>query len=174
MAEVTGAGGAAVRLRRWALWLVVLGAVVVALVVGSTPTATPTLDQRVHSLAAQVRCPVCQGESAADSQVPAAVAIRVQIRQDLSAGASPSTVLDHLVTAYSAGLLEKPRAQGVGVLVYLVPIVAASVAAIGLGLAFRRWRRPPGGEATGGDPGNDGDSDLVARALGDRGGTGHP
>lgn len=149
-------------IRRWGVWLVVVAAVIAALAIGASRSGPQTLDQRVHSLASQVRCPVCQGESAADSQVPAAAAIRDQIRQELVAGRSSQQVLSDLVGEYNTAILEKPQARGVGLLVWVIPVLAVAAAAAGLVLAFARWKRsgPPVGLAPAAE-----DEALVADAL---------
>ena len=153
-------------LRRWAVWALVVVAAAAALAVGAARPSHPTLEQRSASLASQVRCPVCGGESAAQSQVPAALAIRSQIHQELADGAPPSKVLDDLVKAYGTGILERPPAQGIGLLVWVLPVAIVVVAAAGLVLAFARWHRPrgAGGPAVAGLPLED--QALVARALG--------
>ncbi len=129
---------------RWLPWLGIVAVVVVALVIGSARHTTPqSLDQRTQSVAAQVRCPVCAGESVAQSDAPASVAIRGRIRSELAGGATPQEVLADVTRAYGSGILEKPSARGVGLLVWILPIVVVAVAAGGLGLGFSRWRRRP-------------------------------
>ncbi|HWG73314.1 MAG TPA: cytochrome c-type biogenesis protein CcmH [Acidimicrobiales bacterium] len=131
------------------------------LAVGSQRSGRPTVDQRVTSLAAQVRCPVCQGETAAESDTPPSVEIRSFIRRSLQEGRSPAQVKSSLVADYGPGILEQPQAKGVALVVWVLPVAAVIVAVAGLTLAFRRWRRQLGG---GGEP-SDADRDLVDRAL---------
>jgi cytochrome c-type biogenesis protein CcmH len=114
---------------------------VVALgVVGVRRGGHPTLEQQTMSLAAQVRCPVCEGQSAAQSDAPPSIQIRNLIRQDLSAGKSSGEILDALVADYGPGILERPPAHGVDLLVWVLPIAAVAMAVAGLALAFARWR----------------------------------
>lgn len=147
-------------LRRWGLWVAVVAVAVAALAVGSARHTSPSLDQRTQALAEQVRCPVCGGESAAQSQVPAAQAIRRQIHDELAAGVRPARVLDDVTAAYGTGVLERPPAHGLGLLVWLVPLLAALAGVAGLGAAFARWRRPARPL-----PADDADDALVAAAL---------
>jgi cytochrome c-type biogenesis protein CcmH len=91
-------------------------------------------------IAGLVRCPVCEGQSAAESDAPASVQIRNQIQQELTAGENQDQILSGLVAAYGPGILEKPEAQGVGLVVWVVPVLAVVGAIAGLALAFRRWR----------------------------------
>ena len=128
-------------LRRWGLWATSVVVIVVALAVGATRPAPASLAARTTALAAQVRCPVCQGESAAQSQTPAAVAIRTQIGQELAAGLPASAVLSDLERAYGTGILEKPPARGADALVWVLPGVVALAGVTVLVVAFARWRR---------------------------------
>ncbi|HEX4865122.1 MAG TPA: cytochrome c-type biogenesis protein CcmH, partial [Acidimicrobiales bacterium] len=110
-----------------------------ALVVGTHGSAKPaTLDTRVMHIASEVRCPVCEGQSAAQSQSAASLQIRDQIRQELVSGETEGQILGGLVRAYGPSILEKPEATGVGLVVWVVPVLALIAGLAGLGLAFRR------------------------------------
>jgi cytochrome c-type biogenesis protein CcmH len=128
-----------------------LGLLVVALVVlvvGTQRSGHPSLQDKTMHIAGLVRCPVCEGQSAAESQAPASVQIRDQIRQELSAGESQSQILSALVAAYGPGILEKPEARGIGLLLWVLPVLAVVVAIAGLALAFARWRPRRGAGVT--------------------------
>lgn len=134
------------RVRRWLPWAVLLIVVGVALGVGANRSSPDTsLNGRVMHIASEVRCPVCQGQSAAQSQAAASLQIRDQIRRDLVAGESERQILAGLVNSYGTGILEKPEARGVGVIVWVLPVLAVLAAVGGLTVAFRRWgsARPP-------------------------------
>lgn len=113
-------------------------------------------------VAAEVRCPVCEGQSAAQSQAAASVQIRDQIRQELVSGESQGQILAGLVRAYGPSILEKPEATGVGLVVWVVPVLAVIAGLAGLTVAFRRWRRSIRGPSAG--P-SDADRRLVDNAL---------
>lgn len=75
------------RVLRWAPWVIIGLVVAVTLVIGAhRPAAPASIDARARSIATEVRYPTCAGESAADSQVYAAKAIRTEIDQRLRAG----------------------------------------------------------------------------------------
>ena len=149
------------RVRRWVPWAVLLVVVGVALGVGANRSSGDTsLNGRVMHIASEVRCPVCQGQSAAQSQAAASVQIRDQIRRDLVAGEPERQILAGLVDSYGAGILEKPEASGVGVIVWVLPVLAVLAAVGGLAVAFRRW-----GSARPAATPNDSDRIIVERAL---------
>ena len=135
-------------IRRWVPWVALVVIAAVALGIGAGRSGgTPSLNTRVMHIASEVRCPVCEGQSAAQSQAAASIQIRDRIRQELSGGESEKQILAGLVRSYGVGILEKPEARGVGVLVWVVPVIAFVLGAAGLGLAFRRWgsgSRSPG------------------------------
>jgi cytochrome c-type biogenesis protein CcmH/NrfF len=93
-------------------------------------------------LAAELRCPACQGESVAESRSPIAAAMRDVIAAQLAAGRSPDQVHDWFVQRYGPEVLAAPRARGVALLLWVVPGI---VLAGGLTLATRARRRrtPP-------------------------------
>ena len=140
--------------------MLVLIVTAVALALGSQrPPAPRTLEQRTLALASQVRCPVCVGETAAESGASAAVALRNEIRHGLAAGEKPATVLAGIVAAYGPGILERPRTSGVDLLVWVIP---ALVALAGLAVAFVWWSR----RRSASPPASDDDRRLVAGLLG--------
>lgn len=132
------------RLSRWAP-LAVLGVVlVVALAVGASGgSGQSSVDDRVHRITSQIRCPVCSGETVADSAAPISQDIRTAVRQQLVAGRSDKEVLDYIVHQYPGTALTPPT-SGVGLLVWALPVVVFVAAAAGLGLTFARWRARSG------------------------------
>jgi cytochrome c-type biogenesis protein CcmH len=141
---------------------VALAAVVaVALVIGGAgPDKGPRSPAaRAQSIGEDLRCPVCQGLSVADSHSPTAEAMREDIRRRVDAGESAEAIKAYYVSRYGEWVLLRPEASGVGVLVWVLPVGALLLAAGGLALAFRRWRRQPTMTAT------DEDRALVEAAL---------
>lgn len=126
---------------RWAPAAALVVVVAVVLAVGAGRSSHPTLDQRAGSLAEQVRCPVCSGETAAQSNTPPSVEMRSQIRSWLQQGVSGSQVKARLVAEYGPGILERPRANGISLLVWVLPLAGGAVAVAGLTAAFVYWRR---------------------------------
>ena len=92
-------------------------------------------------VASQVRCPVCVGQTAAQSQTPVAAQIRTDISQELRAGESVQHILDGLVASYGPSILERPSSSGVDLPVWILPIVAGVAGVGGLTWAFWRWHR---------------------------------
>jgi len=100
-----------------------------------------TEDQQVEHIADEVRCPTCRGLSAADSDAPAATAIRDEIRRRLREGQSEGQILGYLEGTYGADVRLEPVAEGVGALVWALPVIGATAAVAGLAVVFSRRRR---------------------------------
>lgn len=116
----------------------------VALTVGARGESGPRSDaQRAHDIATEIRCPTCKGLSAADSDAPAAQAIRDDILRRVQAGESGDEIRAYLVSRYKQEVLLKPEGDGVAGLVWALPVAAVVVAVAGMALAFRRWRARP-------------------------------
>ena len=152
-----------VRWRSWVPWGLLIAIAIAALAIGTHRSSAPaSLDARVTHIASEVRCPVCEGQSAAQSQSAASLQIRDQIRQELRAGQNEGQILAGLVRAYGPSILEKPQATGVALIVWVLPVLALLAGAGGLVIAFRRWRSAMTPES--GGP-SDEDRTLVNDAL---------
>src|SRR5260370_9121191 len=62
--------------------------------------ANQTLDQRVQDVASQLKCPICQGESVADSPSQLAQEMRGVIRQQLQPARSGQQVFQYFFVRY--------------------------------------------------------------------------
>lgn len=147
--------------RKWGPWLVLVVIAGIGLTIGLESRHSPplTLQAQVMHIAGQVRCPVCQGETAAQSQASESVEIRAIIQQDLQKGESSNQILQSLVASFGPGILEKPPAKGISALVWALPVAGFIVAAVALFFLFRRWRRAAPGELGGEGSGPAGDLD---------------
>jgi len=136
-----------IRGRSWQRWIPLAGLVLIlalALVVGTTGhSGGTTIDDRVHRITSQIRCPVCTGETVADSSAPISQDIRTIVRQQLLAGRSDQQITAYIVHQYPGTALNPPT-HGVGLLVWALPVAVFIVAVAGLGLTFARWRARSG------------------------------
>lgn len=91
-------------------------------------------------LSADVRCPTCEGLSAAESAAPAAAAVRQEIRRRVDAGESDSEIRAFLVSRYGKDIVLTPEGTGAAALVWVLPVMAVVLGAGGLAFTFRRRR----------------------------------
>lgn len=116
-------------------WLVLASAGIViglaALLASGRAEEPRTLDDRVHEIAAGLRCPVCQNLSVADSPSRLAGEMRGEIETQLRTGRSPEQVRAYFVARYGEWVLLAPSRRGLNLLPWLVPVVGvlAGVAA---------------------------------------------
>ena len=118
------------------LWLLA----VVTIVICSFAFAShaPRVAQRIAHLEALVKCPSCDDLSVAQSNAPAAVAIRHEIESRVRAGSSDTQILTSLQARYTGVVLLSPSTAGLGVLLWLVPTLLTT---LGLGIFVRMVRR---------------------------------
>ncbi len=109
-----------------------------------------TLDQRVQDVAAQLICPVCQGESVASSPATIAQQMRGVIRQQLQEGESEQQVIQYFKDRYGPQIVWTPQWQGFDLVAWLVPIALLLLGVVILFYVLRSWRAavpanpPPG------------------------------
>jgi cytochrome c-type biogenesis protein CcmH len=87
---------------------------------GSTPL-DPAREARVQTLGKQLRCPMCQGLSIADSGSSAARAQMDKVRELVAAGQTDEQIRTYFVSRYGEWALLEPPAQGMNLLVWILP-----------------------------------------------------
>jgi len=105
---------------------------------GSTPL-DPAREARVQALGKQLRCPMCQGLSIADSNSSAARAQMDRVRELVATGKSDREIRAYFTSRYGEWALLEPPATGMNLLVWVLPLVLL----VGGGLAIRRAMRRP-------------------------------
>lgn len=149
--------------RRRLGWCLVVALLLVAVVRAiADPAPAATAEDRVRTIASAMKCPVCAGQSVAESDVEAAQAIRAEIARRVDDGQGDDEIRDAIAASYGERIQLTPRASGFEGLVWILPVVGLVVALAGIGAAFARWRRTIAAEAT------DDDRALVEAALRDR------
>ena len=148
------------RARRRLSWVGVVLLAVGALVVGTrSADETASADARRDRIAAELRCPVCQGLSVLDSDSPTSRSIRGDITRRISDGESDAEIRQAYVDRYGEWILLRPRSGGFEAIVWLAPALAGAVGLAGLAVTLWRWRRRLTERPTAADRA------IVARAL---------
>jgi cytochrome c-type biogenesis protein CcmH len=91
------------------------------------------------ALASELRCPVCQGNSIQDSPSELAQQMRDLIRDQLREGKTPDDVRAYFVAKYGEWILLSPRAEGLNLVVYLVPLAVILIGGAVVWRTVRRW-----------------------------------
>jgi cytochrome c-type biogenesis protein CcmH len=130
--------------RRSLAWVVLAALAVALMAVGAldrSPEDTPA--SRSLSISSRFACPVCNGQSIAESDATIARAIRKDINARVAQGQTEQQISDYLIASYGDGIDLRPKASGVTGLVWILPVFAFVCAVAGLVVAFRRWRAVP-------------------------------
>jgi cytochrome c-type biogenesis protein CcmH len=126
-------------MKRWPLILAAL----LCLAAADDPAEhlkNPKDEARAEALFREVRCPVCQGESIAESDAPLAADLRRVIRGHIAIGASDAEIRQFLSARYGDFVLFRPWISRTNALLWSGPFL---VALAGLGWLITRERRRP-------------------------------
>lgn len=115
----------------------VIAAMAVALVV--LVMTGPSDVDRVQTLGEQIKCPVCQGESIANSPSQMARDMMALVSEKVADGQSDEAIIDELLASYSGAVLLDPPASGATLMLWLAPLAAFAVGAV----VILWWRRHP-------------------------------
>ncbi|MBW8057707.1 MAG: cytochrome c-type biogenesis protein CcmH [candidate division NC10 bacterium] len=118
-----------------------LAFLVLSIMVVVLPLGASSLEEQVRQITAELRCPVCQGLSVADSPSRMANQMRDLIRERLQAGESPEAVKAYFVERYGEWILLAPKREGFNLLVWVLPFLGLGGGAVVLVVVLRRWRK---------------------------------
>jgi cytochrome c-type biogenesis protein CcmH len=102
------------------------------------PRPDPQVEQRLKSLAEELRCLVCQNQTIADSNAPLALDLRNQIRAQIAAGRSDGQIRDYMVDRYGDFVLYRPPFKASTAILWAGPF---ALLLLGVGIAIVITRR---------------------------------
>lgn len=107
------------------------------------PTTSGDLDAATMQVAKGLYCPVCPGVPLDVCETQACQQWRALIKQDLAQGQTPAQIQAYFVEQYGERVLGAPRAQGLNLIVYILPalVVAAGASVLYLFVQKRRSQR---------------------------------
>ncbi|MEZ5245352.1 MAG: cytochrome c-type biogenesis protein [Acidimicrobiales bacterium] len=128
--------------RRLMLWLGVAIVALSAFLYASIDEGAPRTDaDRAYAISKTIGCPVCNGQSVAESNAPVARNIRISIAKWIDEGRSDDYIRAELRGLFGEDVDYTPSGDGVTSLVWILPIVFGAVALSGLVVVFRRWKQ---------------------------------
>jgi len=143
----TGASPASGLLRVIFMAMLVFAGAVHAQAIEPMPFANHAQELRFQHLTQQLRCPMCQNETLADSNAPIARDLRNQIFKLMQQGRSDDEIRQYLVARYSDYILYNPPLKAGTVLLWFGPLLIL-LGGGGVVLVALRKRRRDGVEAT--------------------------
>ncbi len=99
-----------------------------------------SLEDRVMEIADELMCPVCRGQSVAESNSELAVEMREIIRRKLTEGESKEEIIAYFVDRYGDSILGAPPPRGKNLLLWLLPGAAIVAGGVAVGLIVRKNR----------------------------------
>jgi len=114
--------------------------------------AVPSLEDQVYAIARELMCPVCSGQTVAESNSQLAQQMRDEIRARLQRGESREQIIAFFVGQFGESVLATPPRQGVGLLVWITPLFIFVLGAIILVRFLQNARRSGEPEARGPKP----------------------
>jgi cytochrome c-type biogenesis protein CcmH len=115
----------------------------------SSPSAAPNpslnapydsaLERRTREVSSVLRCPVCQGLSIQDSPSELSVQMKDVVRQQLRAGKSEAEVKAYFVSKYGEWILLEPKASGMNMIVYGLPVLLVIGGAGFIWMMVKKW-----------------------------------
>jgi cytochrome c-type biogenesis protein CcmH len=125
----------------------------------STPALAASEQERILGLAQILRCPVCRSVSVADSPAELSGEMYAVIVEQVRAGRSDEEIIDYFVARYGEGVLLKPPARGLNLLVWAGPALILAAGGLVVFRVLRGWT-----SGSGRSPGADElDPDALAR-----------
>ena len=100
----------------------------------------PRIEQRFKNLTQQLRCPVCQNETLADSNAELARQMRDQIREQMKAGKTDDEIKAYLTQRYGDFPLYKPPVKPMTYFLWFGPFLLLIVGSAVLFLFLKRRR----------------------------------
>ena len=100
------------------------------------------LEARAREIAAELRCPVCQGESILDSPAELAQQMRAVVHDQLRAGRTPEEIKAYFVDRYGEWILLEPKMTGLNIALYAFPVLLVIGGLAFVAVMVRRWTSP--------------------------------
>jgi cytochrome c-type biogenesis protein CcmH len=114
---------------------------VLAALVLAAPAAASERDPTLAELEEQLMCPVCAGETLAQSDSPPAQRIKAYIARRIDDGATRSQIKDELVEEFGTRILAAPPRHGFDLLAWVLPLVGLFGGGAVIGVLAWRWSR---------------------------------
>jgi cytochrome c-type biogenesis protein CcmH len=114
---------------------------VLASLVLAAPAAAGERHPTLAELEDQLMCPVCEGQTLAQSDSPPAQRIKAYIAKRIDRGATRSQIKDELVREWGTRILAAPPRHGFDLLAWALPLVGLFGGGAVIGVLAWRWSR---------------------------------
>ena len=99
-----------------------------------------TLEDQVADISGELMCPVCEGQSVAESNAQLARDMRAAIKTKLLEGSTKEEIIDYFVSSYGETILASPPPRGFSIILWLLPVLSVIIGAVIILRAIRAYR----------------------------------
>jgi len=87
------------------------------------PEVYGSIEKKVSDISDELMCPVCRGQTVAESNSALANDFREIIRKKLEAGKSKQEIFNYFTERYGESVLASPPTRGIRLIVWLTPLL---------------------------------------------------
>ena len=99
-----------------------------------------TLEDQVADISGELMCPVCEGQSVAESNAQLARDMRAIIKTKLLEGNTKEEIRDYFISSYGETILASPPPRGFSAILWLLPILSVLIGAAIILRTIRAYR----------------------------------
>ena len=81
-----------------------------------------SIDKQVSEISIELLCPVCRGQTVAESNSDLAKDFRDIIKTKLQEGQSREEILNYFISRYGDSVLSSPPAKGIRLIIWILPV----------------------------------------------------
>ena len=86
-----------------------------------------TLEDQIADISGELMCPVCEGQSVAESNAQLARDMRAIIKTKLLEGNTKEEIIDYFISSYGETILASPPPRGFSVILWLLPVLSVLI-----------------------------------------------
>ncbi len=109
------------------------------LTVAATYHNEEALQQKAREINDLIMCPLCAGQTIAQSSNETSKQMRDLVIKKLRQGESEEEILQYFESRYGERILATPNKKGFNLVLWVLPFVAVALAAIAIYFLIRRW-----------------------------------
>jgi cytochrome c-type biogenesis protein CcmH len=100
------------------------------------------LEKKAQEIYRSLMCPLCPGQTIAESQTELSRQMRELVKKKLRQGESKEEIIQYFVSRYGESILAEPRKKGWNLILWLFPGAFITLGATLVYLRLRRWSTP--------------------------------
>lgn len=99
-----------------------------------------TLEDQIADISGELMCPVCEGQSVAESNAQLARDMRAIIKTKLLEGNTKEEIIDYFISSYGETILASPPPRGFSAILWLLPVLSVLIGAAIILRTIRAYR----------------------------------